>query len=32
MTDVNRAFCMGNVLIVGIPHLIGKAIVNRMNN
>lgn len=32
MTDVNRAFCMGNALIVGIPHLIGKAIVNRMNN
>lgn len=27
MTDINRAFCMGNALIVGIPHLIGKAIV-----
>ncbi len=23
MTDGNRAFCMGNALVVGIPHLIG---------
>ena len=26
MTDGNRAFCMGNALVVGIPHRIGKAI------
>lgn len=26
MTDGNRAFCMGNALVTGIPHLIGKAI------
>lgn len=26
MSDINRAFCMGNALIVGIPHRIGKAI------
>ena len=26
MTDGNRAFCMGNALVVGIPHLIGKQI------
>lgn len=26
MTDGNRAFCMGNALVVGVPHLIGKAI------
>ncbi len=26
MTDSNRAFCMGNALVVGIPHLIGKVI------
>ena len=25
MSDGNRAFCMGNALVVGIPHLIGKA-------
>lgn len=31
MTDINRAFCMGNALIVGIPHLIGKAIASRIN-
>ena len=24
MTDGQRAFCMGNALVVGIPHLIGK--------
>lgn len=24
MTDGNRAFCMGNALVVGIPHRIGK--------
>lgn len=26
MTDGHRAFCMGNALVVGIPHLIGQAI------
>lgn len=26
MTDGNRAFCMGNALVVGVPHRIGKAI------
>lgn len=30
MSDINRAFCMGNALIVGIPHRIGEAIVGRM--
>lgn len=25
MTDGNRAFCMGNALVTGIPHRIGKA-------
>lgn len=29
MTDINRAFCMGNALIVGIPHRIGKEIARR---
>ena len=28
MTDGQRAFCMGNALVVGIPHLIGKEIYN----
>ncbi|MDO4437310.1 MAG: Sau3AI family type II restriction endonuclease [Coriobacteriaceae bacterium] len=27
MTNINRAFCMGNALIVGIPHAIGRAMV-----
>ncbi|MBE6466476.1 DNA (cytosine-5-)-methyltransferase [Denitrobacterium detoxificans] len=26
MSDGRRAFCMGNALVVGIPHLIGKEI------
>ena len=26
MTDSQRAFCAGNALVVGIPHLIGKTI------
>ena len=26
MSDGNRAFCMGNALVVGIPHRIGHAI------
>lgn len=25
MTDSHRAFCMGNALVVGIPHAIGKS-------
>ncbi len=28
MTDGQRAFCMGNALVVGIPNRIGKAIVD----
>lgn len=27
MTDGNRAFCMGNALVTGVPHRIGKAMV-----
>ncbi|MGL5174506.1 MAG: DNA cytosine methyltransferase, partial [Olsenella sp.] len=30
MTDGQRAFCMGNALVVGIPHLIGKAITEKL--
>lgn len=30
MTDIQRAFCMGNALVVGIPHMIGRAIAERM--
>ena len=26
MTDGHRAFCMGNALVVGVPHLIGREI------
>ena len=26
MTDVQRAFCMGNALVVGVPHRIGVAL------
>ena len=29
MTDKQRAFCMGNALIVGIPHRIGEVIARR---
>lgn len=29
MSDRNRAFCMGNALVVGIPHRIGEAIAAR---
>ena len=29
MTDGQRAFCMGNALVVGIPHAIGKVIAER---
>ncbi len=30
MTDGNRAFCMGNALVVGVVHRIGKAIVSQL--
>lgn len=30
MTDGHRAFCMGNALVVGIPHAIGKTIAKRL--
>lgn len=30
MSDINRAFCMGNALIVGIPHRVGMAIARRL--
>ena len=30
MTDGHRAFCMGNALIVGIPHRIGEVIARRL--
>lgn len=26
MTDGHRAFCMGNALVVGVPHAIGKVL------
>lgn len=28
MTDGHRAFCMGNALVVGIPHAIGVSMMN----
>lgn len=31
MTDGNRAFCMGNALVVGIPHRIGRAMTKLYN-
>jgi len=30
MTDGQRAFCMGNALVVGIPHLIGQVIAKEL--
>ena len=30
MTDGNRAFCMGNALVVGVPHLIGCEIAKQL--
>lgn len=30
MSEGNRAFCMGNALVVGIPHRIGREIASRM--
>ena len=32
MTDGHRAFCMGNALVVGIPHLIGKELARRIES
>lgn len=29
MSDGNRAFCMGNALVVGVPHAIGREIAQR---
>ena len=29
MSDGHRAFCMGNALVVGIPHRIGEEIARR---
>lgn len=29
MTDGQRAFCMGNALVVGIPHMVGREIARR---
>ena len=31
MSDNRRAFCMGNALVVGVPHLIGKEITRRLS-
>lgn len=31
MTDGQRAFCMGNALVTGIPHRIGRAIAHRLS-
>lgn len=30
MSDGHRAFCMGNALVVGIPHIIGQVIAERL--
>ena len=30
MTDGHRAFCMGNALVVGAPHLIGAELAKRL--
>lgn len=32
MSDGNRAFCMGNALVTGIPHRIGSAMRDAYNN
>jgi DNA (cytosine-5)-methyltransferase 1 len=32
MTDGQRAFCMGNALVVGVVHRIGVAIAGRIGN
>lgn len=31
MTDGQRAFCMGNALVVGIPHRIGQELTRRLS-
>lgn len=31
MSDGHRAFCMGNALVVGIPHAIGREIAQRLH-
>lgn len=30
MTDAQRAFCMGNALVVGVPHRIGQELARRL--
>lgn len=30
MTDGNRAFCMGNALVVGVVHRIGRALATQL--
>ena len=30
MSDGHRAFCMGNALVTGIPHEIGRALVKSL--
>ena len=30
MTDCQRAFCMGNALVAGIPHRIGAELARRI--
>lgn len=32
MTDGHRAFCMGNALVVGIPHKIGRVMAENFNS
>lgn len=32
MSDGHRAFCMGNALVVGIPHAIGKVLADRLQS
>lgn len=32
MTDGQRAFCMGNALVTGIPHRIGQALIDLLNS
>ena len=32
MSDGHRAFCMGNALVVGVPHQIGKVIAHRFEH
>jgi hypothetical protein len=32
MSDLNRAFCMGNALVVGIPRRIGQVLQKRIKS